>query len=205
MGAINPSKMPKAKTIIRKDDPNKVKMYDEGGEVSEESVPLKRSNNSGNPRWSNTLEEDYLKRLSVSGGGSSSDGVTQFGGRVGYTHPLDEKTKLSGGISGHYAKGKNFKDAGVDRGDIGIEHQLDRNSSIKAMLGTGRRGVDEGRVTYNKRFADGGEVWNQPRPKGLGKPKQLTPAKKSAAKKAAKAAGRPYPNLVDNMRMARKK
>ena len=32
MGIINPSKMPKAKTVIRKDDPNKVKMYAKGGE-----------------------------------------------------------------------------------------------------------------------------------------------------------------------------
>ena len=32
MGIINPSKMPKAKTVIRKDDPNKVKMFAEGGE-----------------------------------------------------------------------------------------------------------------------------------------------------------------------------
>jgi hypothetical protein len=32
MGIMNPSKMPKAKTIIRKDDPNKVKMYAKGGE-----------------------------------------------------------------------------------------------------------------------------------------------------------------------------
>ena len=32
MGAINPSKMPKAKTITRKDDPNEVKMYAKGGE-----------------------------------------------------------------------------------------------------------------------------------------------------------------------------
>jgi hypothetical protein len=32
MGVINPSKMPKAKTITRKDDPNKVKMYAKGGE-----------------------------------------------------------------------------------------------------------------------------------------------------------------------------
>lgn len=31
MGIINPSKMPKAKTITRKDDPNKVTMYAEGG------------------------------------------------------------------------------------------------------------------------------------------------------------------------------
>jgi len=32
MGCINPSKMPKAKTIRRKDNPNKVKMFKEGGE-----------------------------------------------------------------------------------------------------------------------------------------------------------------------------
>jgi hypothetical protein len=46
-------------------------------------------------------------------------------------------------------------------------------------------------------------VWNKPRPKGLGKPKALTPAKKAKAKAAAKKAGRPYPNLVDNMRAAK--
>ena len=32
MGAIRPSKMPKAKTITRKDDPNKVTMFKSGGE-----------------------------------------------------------------------------------------------------------------------------------------------------------------------------
>ena len=52
-------------------------------------------------------------------------------------------------------------------------------------------------------YAEGGEVWDKPRPKGLGKSKKLSPAKKSAAKAAAKAAGRPYPNLVDNMRAAK--
>ena len=41
MGAINPSKMPKAKTITRKDDPNQVTMYAEGGKVS-------RVNEAGN-------------------------------------------------------------------------------------------------------------------------------------------------------------
>lgn len=53
-------------------------------------------------------------------------------------------------------------------------------------------------------YKDGGEVWDKPRPKKLGKPKKLSPAKKASAKAAAKAAGRSYPNLVDNMRMARK-
>ena len=53
-------------------------------------------------------------------------------------------------------------------------------------------------------YAEGGEVWDKARPKGLGKPKKLSPAKKASAKAAAKAAGRPYPNLVDNMRAAKK-
>jgi hypothetical protein len=47
-------------------------------------------------------------------------------------------------------------------------------------------------------------VWDKKRPKGLGKSVPLSPAKKAAAKSAAKKAGRPYPNLVDNMRAARK-
>ena len=54
-------------------------------------------------------------------------------------------------------------------------------------------------------FKEGGEVWSKPRPAGLGKPKKLSSSKKASAKAMAKAAGRPYPNLVDNMRAARKK
>jgi hypothetical protein len=54
-------------------------------------------------------------------------------------------------------------------------------------------------------YAEGGAVWDKPRPKDLGKPKKMSSAKKSSAKAMAKAAGRPYPNLVDNMRAARKK
>jgi hypothetical protein len=53
--------------------------------------------------------------------------------------------------------------------------------------------------------SDKKKVWEEPRPKSLGKPKALAPKKKAAAKAAAKKAGRPYPNLVDNMRAARKK
>jgi len=49
----------------------------------------------------------------------------------------------------------------------------------------------------------GGAVWDKPRPKKLGKPKPLSDKEKSSAKAMAKAAGRPYPNLVDNMRAAR--
>lgn len=54
-------------------------------------------------------------------------------------------------------------------------------------------------------YAKGGEVWDKARPKGLGKPKKMSSAKKASAKAMAKAAGRPYPNLVDNMRAAKGK
>jgi len=50
-------------------------------------------------------------------------------------------------------------------------------------------------------YAEGGNVWDTPNP--AKKHKKLSPAKKAAAKAAAKKAGRPYPNLIDNMRMAK--
>lgn len=52
-------------------------------------------------------------------------------------------------------------------------------------------------------YAEGGEVWSKPRPESLGEPKKLSPKKKAKAKAMAKSAGRPYPNLVDNMRAAK--
>jgi hypothetical protein len=49
------------------------------------------------------------------------------------------------------------------------------------------------------------QVWDKPRPKGLGKPKPLTPEQKAKAKASAKKAGRKYPNLVDNMNAAKRR
>ena len=45
--------------------------------------------------------------------------------------------------------------------------------------------------------------WETKNPKK--KSTKLTPAQKTAAKKRAKAAGRPYPNFIDNAAAARKK
>ena len=45
--------------------------------------------------------------------------------------------------------------------------------------------------------------WDKPDPKKKGT--KLTPAEKAAAKARAKKAGRPYPNLVDNMAEAKKR
>jgi hypothetical protein len=52
--------------------------------------------------------------------------------------------------------------------------------------------------------AQGKAPWKKPAPKKA-KHTQLSPAQKASAKRSAKQAGRPYPNLVDNMRAAKKK
>ncbi|MCC8535530.1 DNA-binding protein [Xanthomonas axonopodis pv. poinsettiicola] len=46
--------------------------------------------------------------------------------------------------------------------------------------------------------------WNTPAPKRASRQRSLSPAQKTQARQRAKAAGRPYPNLVDNMAVARK-
>ena len=48
--------------------------------------------------------------------------------------------------------------------------------------------------------------WDKPNPKGKKRAvKKLSVKQKASAKRSAKKAGRPYPNLVDNMRAAKKK
>ncbi|RUP00530.1 hypothetical protein [Hyphomicrobium sp.] len=47
--------------------------------------------------------------------------------------------------------------------------------------------------------------WDKKNPRAkAGKSRHLTASQKARAKKTAKKAGRPYPNLVDNMRVAKK-
>ncbi len=79
-----------------------------------------------------------------------------------------------------------------------------RGDRFQISAGPGRRGSFG--VGSRFAFAEGGlAVWDKDRPDDLGKPKALSAKKKSAAKRRAKAAGRPYPNLVDNIAAARKK
>ena len=57
-----------------------------------------------------------------------------------------------------------------------------------------------------ERVARGGQPkppWKKKNPKPKSKRGSLTPAQKAEAKRRAKAAGRPYPNLVDNMAVSK--
>jgi hypothetical protein len=74
---------------------------------------------------------------------------------------------------------------------------------IRSELKSPRKVMRKDADVPTELYAKGGEVWNKPRPKGLGASKPLSAAKKASAKAAAKAAGRPYPNLIDNMRAAK--
>ena len=139
MGAVNPSKMPKAKTIKRKDDPNKVAMYKRGGKVKcmDEGGPTVKPTDV-------TLDKDY-KRVG-----------TQFSsGDI----PIGEsgKASFSANTSVSAAKGERAK-AMVDNLQADYKHQLNKDTSIGASLSHAPKG--DSRVTFalNKRFAKGGSA-----------------------------------------------
>ena len=54
-------------------------------------------------------------------------------------------------------------------------------------------------------YAEGGQVWSKPRPESLGVPKKMSINEKRTARARARKAGRPYPNLIDNMAVSRSK
>jgi hypothetical protein len=87
MGAINPSKMPKGKTIVRKDNPNDVTMFKRGGEVKSKvnesgnytkpslrkrifnSVKAAAIQGTGAGQWSARKAQLMAKRYKAAGGG----------------------------------------------------------------------------------------------------------------------------------------
>ena len=87
MGDINPSKMPGKKTIKRKDDPNKVAMYAEGGKTKStvnaagnytkpemrkrifNSVKAAAIVGTGAGQWSARKAQVMAKRYKAAGGG----------------------------------------------------------------------------------------------------------------------------------------
>ena len=103
-------------------------------------------------------EEDLLKRFNVSGGGSKADGVTAAGGRLAYKHPINKSSDIEVGASGHYVKGKDFKDKGIDRLDAIYRKRFENESELRAKAGIGKRGSGEFNVEYEIPFKKGGKV-----------------------------------------------
>ena len=83
MGAILPSKMPGKKVITRKDDPNKVDMYAEGGKVNAagnytkpglrkkivSQVKAADTHGTGAGQWSARKAQLVAKKYKAKGGG----------------------------------------------------------------------------------------------------------------------------------------
>jgi hypothetical protein len=83
MGDVAPSKMPKAKTITRKDDPNKVTVYKEGGKVNAagnytkpslrkrivSQVKAAATQGTGAGQWSARKAQLVAKKYKAAGGG----------------------------------------------------------------------------------------------------------------------------------------
>jgi len=83
MGDINPSKMPKAKTVVRKDNPNDVSVYAEGGGVNAAGnytkpslrkrivsrVKAAATQGTGAGQWSARKAQLVAKKYKAAGGG----------------------------------------------------------------------------------------------------------------------------------------
>jgi hypothetical protein len=166
MGAVNPSKMPRKKTIQRKDNPDAVEFYAKGGRV----------------RKFNGTEGSEVKSGTVVKEGAD---IPRYKNQMYWEEPSFVQKRMI-----------DAKELAGDAGEA-IANMVD-------IYGIKRK-QEEARLRAADKKAKGGKVWDKPRPKDLGKPKKMSSAKKASAKAMAKAAGRPYPNLIDNMRAARKK
>jgi hypothetical protein len=76
MGAISPSKMPKAKTITRKDDPNKVEVFADGNYTTPglrkkivAQVKAAATHGTGAGQWSARKAQLVAKKYKAAGGG----------------------------------------------------------------------------------------------------------------------------------------
>jgi hypothetical protein len=89
MGAISPSKMPKRKTIYRRDNPDAVEYYKEGGKVSKvnqagnytkpgmrkalfEKIKASATQGTGAGQWSARKAQLLAKQYKAKGGGYKS-------------------------------------------------------------------------------------------------------------------------------------
>ena len=86
MGAINPSKMPKARKVVRKDGPEPTKLFKKGGEVSRvneagnytkpelrkkivSQVKAAATHGTGAGQWSARKAQLVAKKYKAAGGG----------------------------------------------------------------------------------------------------------------------------------------
>ena len=154
----------------------------------------------------------FNNSFSIVGGGTGTPPIRPMsdmfkpqisGGPVG--QPMSDmfKPQISGGPVGMAGGGTGMPPTPPMPSMGGFGSPMDRVQQVQQIVGqqpTGRppMAMKTGGLAVKA-------VWDKERPEDLNKPKSLSVKRKKAAKARAKAAGRPYPNLVDNMAAARKK
>ena len=113
----------------------------------------------------------------------------------GHMKDQDKKDKAAGMI-----KMRKTDSDGIHGTTVNMK-DTDKIAALKAK-GYTRVSEDYKAVEYEGEIIYEKEVWDKPMPDSK-KKGSLTPAQKSRAKARAKAAGRPYPNMVDNMAVSR--
>jgi hypothetical protein len=110
--------------------------------------------------------------INVGGSRTKGQDFNAVGGRAGVNIPVGRSARLEAGLSGHYAKGKGFKDAGLDQADVTLAKQFENNSELRGKL---RKNIGDSigeefiGAEYEIPFKKGGSV--KAKPKNKAKPK----------------------------------
>jgi hypothetical protein len=135
MGDIAPSKMPKARTVKKKDGNEPVKVFKGGGKV-------RRFKEGG---LEEDMAQDIAKRqkredssgLRFEGGGGKNEYATSMGGRLSYDIPAGEDATISPYIEGFVAKPKDRKLMGEvttpSRDSVSASSKVLRRLRFKAL------------------------------------------------------------------------
>lgn len=109
MGAIAPSKMPKARKIVRKDGPEPTKLFKKGGGVRKfsEGREVESEDRAGPKKRGIDWEPAKRKpRFSFMGGGGKDKSAIAAGGRLSYEIPAGKNATISPYLEGFVAKPK---------------------------------------------------------------------------------------------------
>jgi len=112
--------------------------------------------------------------------------------------PAEEKQIRAGKWIRTRADGKKPSDAGAKSSTMKGRPKLKKRATKTTPKRTTKPRAAAKKTSKAK------PVWKRKAPAGKAK-KPLTPKQKASAKAAARRAGRPYPNLIDNIRAAAKK
>lgn len=120
-------------------------------------------------------------------------GVKRMSSVMGFISKIPGMNRIAPGTKETLLEIKDMVDR-VPLESTGVRKIVDYAFSSPSQVGKDIHGL----LASPFRTKTASEPWNRPNPKE--RPSPLTPEQKARAKARAKAAGRPYPNLVDNMR-----